>query len=227
MKEILIGLGGTIVGGVIVWVIQQYYLNRREKERLESLQVIKSSHSDKIITTEIFFDLAPGKSIELMKQMLGAPRTCGRLDAPVFSNDSVETHSYLYFFQNGMLKITSVDNEVIDTLTVFGDSRLSVEKLFYPVESPTYSLGEVKVCAELVAAGEVSIIASMRDSSFAIRYTVPAPIYLSYTYFGGSDKVWDFRKSNDATVFIGETIEGVCISRQSQEAYFISDSELR
>jgi hypothetical protein len=162
-----------------------------------------------------------------MKQMLGAPRTYSRSDVLVFSEDVVKTHSYLYFFSNGMLKITSVDSETIDTLTVFGDNTLSVEHLFFPCEYPSNKLDEVKVCLELIEDADVATIWSMRDSSFAIRYTVGPPIYLSYTYFGGSPKVWEFEHSKDPKLFIGERIEGVCISRQMGDAYFISDSELR
>ena len=58
MYELLIALGGTIVGGVLVWIIQQFYLNRRESDRLKAEKVIRSGRTDKIITSDIFFDLA-------------------------------------------------------------------------------------------------------------------------------------------------------------------------
>ena len=226
-REILIALLSSILGGVVVWIVQQIYLNRRENKRLASEKIIKHEHRDRVITDDIFIDLAPRKSIALMKELLGAPKIYSRVDFPVFSDDERQTHSYIYLFSNGMVKITSIDDETIDTLTVFGDSSLSVEGLFFPCEAKSYKFEEVNVCAELIEEGEVTSLHTMRDSSFAIKYTVGPPIALSITCFGHSDKVWEYRKLQDSRRFIGEAIEGVCVSQQGEDAFFIYDSELR
>lgn len=226
-REILIALISTVLGGVAVWIVQQIYLNRRENKRLASEKIIKHQHRDRVITDDIFIDLAPRKSIALMKELLGAPKIYSRVDFPVFSEDERKTHSYLYSFSNGMVKITSVDDETIDTLTIFADNSLSVEGLFFPCKARSYKFDEVKVCAELIEESEVTFIQTIRDSSFAIKYTVGPPITLSITCFGHSDKVWEYRESQDAKQFIGETIEGVCVSQQAEDAFFIYDSELR
>lgn len=227
-REVLIALLSSIVGGVVVWIIQQIYLNRRENRRIASEKVIKHQHSDKIMTDDIFIDLAPRKSIALMRDLLGAPKKYSRVDFPVFSEDERQTHSYLFSFSNGMVKVTSVDNETIDTLTVFADNTLSVDSLFFPCEAASYKFDEVKICAELIEESEVTtFLQTIRDSSFAVRYTVGPPITLSITCFGHSSKGWDYRESQNAKVFIGETIEGVCVSQQGEDAFFIYDSELR
>lgn len=219
-REILIALVSTIVGGVAVWIVQQIYLNRRENQRLASEQIIKHRHRDRVITDEIFIDLAPRKSIALMKELLGAPKIYSRVDFPVFADNERQTHSYLYLFSNGMVKVTSVDNETIDTLTVFADNSLSVDGLFFPCEARSYKLDEVTVCAELIDESEVTAIQTIRDSSFAIKYTVGPPITLSITCFGHSDRVSEYRESQDAKEFVGERIEGVCVSQQGEDALF-------
>jgi hypothetical protein len=119
-----------------------------ENKRLASEKIIKHQHRDRVITDDIFIDLAPRKSIALMKELLGAPKIYSGVDFPIFSDDERQTHSYLYVFSNGMVKVTSVNNETIDTLTVFGDNSLSIEGLFFPCEARSYKLDEVKVCAE-------------------------------------------------------------------------------
>lgn len=224
-REIVIAIASSAVGGILVWVIQQFYLNRRERKRENAQRRIRASHSDKVITDDIFMDLGPGKSIALMKEMLGAPHKFKRIENPVFSEGDTETNSYLYFFNNSIVKLTSKDNETIDTLTVFPDERLSVEGLFFPCTDRSYQFNKVKVCRELI--NEHTYISTIRDASFAVRYGVAAPHYLSFTYFGSVEDLWAYRESNNPDLLIGGVIEGVCVSQQGEDAFFIYDYELR
>src|SRR5688572_12179539 len=112
-REILIAVISSVVSGLAVWFIQQAYTNRRERRREEASKTIKSLNDNRVISDDIFETLAPGRSIELVKQMLGVPDIFRRKDTPIFVDmlmltepeqelaedkldQSIDTHSYIY-----------------------------------------------------------------------------------------------------------------------------------
>ena len=112
----MIALVSSVIAGVAVWLIQQAYTNHREKKREEASKTIKSLNDDKMVSDDIFGKLAPGRSVELMKHMLGVPDIFRRKDTPIFSDramfptedsedsdepepETVDTHSYIYMFK--------------------------------------------------------------------------------------------------------------------------------
>src|ERR1044072_5658487 len=100
-RDIVIALVSSVIAGLAVWIIQQAYTNRREKKReaasktVKSLnddkmeaasKTVKSLNDDKMVSDDIFGKLAPGRSIELMKHMLGVPYIFRRSDTPIFKD---------------------------------------------------------------------------------------------------------------------------------------------
>ena len=242
-REIIISFISSIIGGVIagltVWLVQQSYLNRREKLKEQSQKLIKSGNSSKVVTDDIFQDFGSGTSIEHMKSSLGTPNKQRKTDSSVFLEEKkVKTNSYFYIFANAYLKITSKDNETINTLTVFCvDGSLSFEGFCLPCKFDSYKLGEAKVPLGLIQdpPGDFRIETNLNhtyiqnrfDSSFAIEFYTGAPLYKHYTFFGtGIDKRSDYLETKNPKLFVGETIDGICISSSVEEVYFIYENEI-
>jgi hypothetical protein len=109
-RETLIALGSSVVSGFIVWLIQQTYLNRRERKKETEQLTIRARNPEKVISDDIFNHLGPGNSIDLMKEMLGVPQKYRRVDISVFSENELKTHSYLYSYKNAYIKATSKED---------------------------------------------------------------------------------------------------------------------
>jgi len=232
-REVIIGFVSSVIGGLVagllVWIVQQNYLNRREKLKEQKQKLIKSSNTEKIATNDVFQDFGLGTSIEHMKSMLGMPNKFKRTDYPIFSEEEVNTNSYLYIFSNAYLKIISKDNETIDTLTLLSsDGSISIDNYAMPCEFGSSKLGEAKVYSELVEISNHTFIGTRWDSSFAFEFYTGAPMYEHYTLFGFSgENKFEYFESKDPKLFIGETIDGICISNSEEEVYFIYENEIR
>src|SRR5713101_6991874 len=83
-REIVIALVSSIVSGFVVWLIQQTYLNRRERRRENEQRTIKARNSERVVGDDIFHHLGPGNTIDLMKDMFGVANKYRRGDSPVF-----------------------------------------------------------------------------------------------------------------------------------------------
>jgi hypothetical protein len=147
----------------------------------------------------------------------------------VFSEREVKTHSYLYSLENAYIKVTSKDNESIDSLTVMGlDSSFSLEYLVLPDGIKAGKYGERIITSELIEACNHSFIQTMRDVSFVLEYYTSAPHYLHYTFFGPPDPgAHEYLETKDPNLFIGGTINGICVSASTEDIYYIYDSEMR
>jgi hypothetical protein len=227
VRELIVAFVSSVIGGLIVLLVEQLTSSRRERTREDKLRRVRDSNADRIITDDIFQSLGPSNSVALMRQMLGVPNKYRKEELAVLSDRMTETNSYLYMFKNAMVKITSKDNETIDTLTVIcSDNSLSVSGLIFPCESKDLRFGKVTVCPELLENSDCTFLQTRIDASFAISWTNAAPIYLTYTYFGFAERGFEFHKNNDAKVFLGGTIDGVCISNMGEDGYYIYYSEL-
>ena len=197
LRDAILALVFSILGGLVVLIVEQLTAGYRERRRASRLRRITDSNADKVITDDIFQSLGPSNSVALMREMLGVPNKVRRQDCAIFSDRLVETISFLYLFKNAMVKVTSKDNETIDTLTVIAfDDSLSVGGLLYPCETNQLKFGKVKVCQELLDDSDVTFIQTNMDASFAIYCTNPAPVYLSYTYFGFAENGRDYHETN-------------------------------
>ena len=227
-REAIIALVSSILSGLAVWIVQQVYLNRREKRKEVALTVVKSPNESKSVPGKILYTLGPGRSVALMRDMLGVPDIMRRLDFPIFSEDEVNTHSYLYHFKNARLKITSKDNESIDSITIAeADNSVDVDVLLLSDCGGSTKFGEFKVWPELVeGVMNHRHVTTIKDSFFALEELTGPPLHHHYTFFGYSDKSLEYDKTQDPKVFLGEKIRGVCVSASSEDVYFVYFSEL-
>ena len=54
LEDIITGVVSGAIGGLIVWALQQWYLNRRENKKLSEENIIKARHLEKVITDRSF-----------------------------------------------------------------------------------------------------------------------------------------------------------------------------
>jgi hypothetical protein len=167
-----------------------------------------------------------------MREMLGAPNKFSRSDSPVFGShppEGVPTNSYLYRFKNADIKLTSKDNEKIDTITVMSrDDSVSLDGLPLWDMPEGATLVDVTVTKELLeAVGDSEMLKTRFDSSFALAFYSGAPMYDDSTLFGFSGKYMEYEGTKDPAVFLGDVIDGICVSYSPEESYFIYESELR
>lgn len=230
-RDILIAfvssLVGAVIGGFVVLAAEQVISSFKERRKTRQGRVVRHPNADKIVSESIYYDLSPGKTVQLMKEMLGVPTKYSRLDFPVFSEDEADTHSYLYMFKNAFVKITSRDNESIDTLTVLPlEESFPMSSLLLPDDVTADKFRDFKVTPQLVEwEWNHTYISTLRDSAFAIEFHTGPPTRLHYVFFGYGGSREDYEKVGSPKVFIGQKINGLCIS-SSEDAYYIYDGEL-
>ena len=230
LDDIITGIISGTFGGLIVWGLQQWYLNRKENKKSDEDKIVKPKHLERVITDSIISNLQPGTNIELMRELLGVPTKQSNSDWPVFKEEAKTTNSYLYILKNAYIKITSEDNKTIDSFTLFpSDNTFKINEFVFPCDTNENILNEMKVCKELIeSATNHTFINTRIDASFAIEIYIPNPLYQNYTYFGyGPDNSFEYHKSKDPNLFIGGTVNGVCISNSEGNAYFIYDTETK
>lgn len=106
---------------------------------------------------------------------------------------------------------------------------MELESIAFENEDNIYSLNKTKMCNGILDhLSNHDIIQSRMNFSFAIQIFVPNPLYLSFTYFGGSiEKRNSYLNIRDPYVFKNEIINGYCVSLDSDSSYFIYDYEFR
>lgn len=251
MIELLAGA----VGGLIALAVEHTYLAIRDRQTRNKKLIISFPNNDRRITESIFTELSPGASIELMRSVLGTPnktfQDLGRLSLTSGYNEDGAYHdvpepevpqgeeepytnSYLYVFKNAWVKVTSKDKETVDSLTVLTkDNSLSMDSLLLPegIEEDA-RFGVTKVTKEWIMGCNYEFLLTRRDRSFAISHFFGSPLYRHYTFFGSPlfNEEREEKESSgnecSAEYFIGGIIEGVCISSEASNIYYIYDYEL-
>lgn len=230
LDDIITGVISGTFGGLIVWGLQQWYLNRQENKKSDAEKIIRPKHLERIITESIISVLRPGSNIELMRELLGVPTAQSNSDWLIFKEEEKNTNSYLYIFKNAYVKITSEDNKTIDSFTIFPhDNSFKIDEFVFPCNTKSNALNEMKVCKDLIkSATNHTFIHTTIDASFAIEIYIPNPLYQYYTYFGyGPDNSFKYHESKDPNLFIGGTVNGLCISNSEGDAHFIYCMETR
>lgn len=237
-RDILIAfvssLVGAVIGGFVVLATEQIVSILKERRKTRQGRVVRDPNAEKLVSQNLYHELSPGKTIELMKQMLGVPNNYSRLDFPVFSEaeaetnpQAEETHSYLYLFKNAFVKITSRDNETISTLTVLPlEDSFPMSSLLLPDDVTAQRFRDFTVTPQLVEhEWNHTYISTLRDSAFAIEFLTGAPTHLHYVFFGYGGSKEQYENAKSPKVLIGQKINGLCIS-STEEAYYIYDNEL-
>lgn len=204
----------------------QEKIERNEKINI-NLEKLK-----KRLPPDVLKYIQPGSNWGKVKETLGEPdfhvdSAMGNFTDP---SDPITTNCYLYKFLNSNLKITTNDNVSIDTISVFRNenqhgSKYEIE-LPFPVDYGKKGyLGVTKITTSFLDTHKKHYAnRTAREVIFGLEtYGGWASNYLSYSYFGYYLKDLDsYEKSQDSKIFIGSTIDGVCISRVETFAPTIS-----
>ena len=252
---VLAGIIAGAAAGVLIVIMQvlgDFLLHKFEKWRESKAKIlITFPHERRYIDGKIFEELKPGRSVEYMKTALGSPAMTFAEVAPIFPSDtfyhpdryepmtfenddeqqkySDEYHSttaYVYQFMNAVVKITSKDKEVIDSLAVEHtglDVGLDVPQLPLGWGEENLILGRSKVTKDLIEECQKFGYESSRfeDKMVLCLYT-GSPLYTYYSYFGVPD--YDEKNPTDADkpeTFIGGTINGVCLHSEEHKCYVV------
>jgi hypothetical protein len=224
--EIINGTVSGIIGGLVVAAGQTVYSEWKEVRKQKRDRIVGSNSKGRVITSAMFWDLKPGTSLDMMREMLGAPSIVSKLDSNVFNENDFETNSYLYFFKNSLVKITSKDKESISSLTLIPHDK-SLELDILPTEERCGIINEMTVTPRLLElAHPKTHLSTIRVCVFAVYVRLGAPLYRAHTYFiehwarhSADEEDFDYNQ------LLGKKICGVCISNNDENVYYIYDIE--
>lgn len=222
MNDFFLGLLSSVLGGIVVYLIQEY---RYKKQK----STIEDDYSKKLLTSDIVNKLMPGYSISKMKEMLGSPTIFNcELDWKIFDEENeIKTNSYLYLLKNAIVKINSVDNTKIDSITIKCKTNKYVDISPVLLNSFEMKIGKTKVTNEIIKlAQNIKALRSMKESCGVIQFTLPNPIYKTFTLFIYSNTINEFISSNKTDNLLDGIIIAICISNNTSNSYFLFDYEL-
>lgn len=237
-NNLLVGVIGGLIAGLMLLLLE--FLIRRSEKRQEKSErdVITFKNERRTITGSVFDYLAPGSSIEMMKEELGPPNkkwvSKPELFIPTdageeFYSKQPEFHTYLYIFKNAHLKVFSEDREMIDTLTVIAlNNDISFENIPFHANCQDSRLNVAIVPKELF---ENEVYAEhfpgCRDLVTAIRVFVGNPFWTYITYFVNSETdAYELDLQEHPELLVGSTITGICLTKEAEHATYIYLSEL-
>jgi hypothetical protein len=222
------GISGVVSGAVVGLAL---YLLQRRIENNDRVNV-DLNQLKRRLPSDVLAHIKPGVSWSKVRETLGEPDYTTDSEYSEFMDDdsgAITTNSYLYNFLNANLKITTTDNVAIDSVSVFitGNEKKKYNiQLPFPLDNGQPGLiGEVKLDANLIEHMKHHMLYSTaREMTWGIEtYAGWATNYLSYSYFGYfAGESEPYRQRKDANLFLGETIDGVCISRIERFAPLIS-----
>jgi hypothetical protein len=220
MNEIISG----IIGGAIVLILQKIW-DKTEQHKKD--RNVSSTINKKILPRDILESLTPGLSLEKAKEFLGIPDNIYKLDETYLKEyieieENYKTiHVYTFKYKNAILKVGSLDNIVIDSISIFQNPK-SNEMIRIFVNKYDSSncgiLGVMKVNDEMIEiTDKILNFSIIRERLFGLRsYYGRYGNYMYFTYFFSS--FIDFDELDEKvkpTFFKNETIIGFCVSNNS------------
>lgn len=235
LEKLLYAVAGGIVSQIIRWVIEHFRDKNKEKK-------IDDKMSKKVITSAILIKVMPGKSISMMKELLGEPLVYREEDFELYSyskemtdkdnTGSIDdfgkppvTYSYLYKFKNSRIKVTSTDDKIINSLTIIPNhnEKIDISDLVWD----KMTLNKTVFSKELAEWYNFDFMfTTARDFLAMVKISLGNPLYKHYTFFFYGDEVSKYQKSKDYKDLIGSKINGVCITGfGTDDIYHIFDLE--
>ena len=239
-------VGGLIVG--IVVLIVEYIVRRREKKgaRVEQ-QIVRFSNEERKITGSIFNFLGPGSSIDLMKSELGPANKKGKEIGGLFSKETdsfqltpeeiepegvkkneTARDSYLYFFKNASVKITSKDGQTIDSLTVIAtDTDIAFSDTTFLDSEEERFLGVATITTDIIEGCNAEEFTGCRDCFTGVHKIIGNPFWIHVTYFCDFAE-YDVEKNvtQNPEHLIGSVINGICLSSELDTVTYIFTYDL-
>ena len=223
MNAFLSSILSGFTAGVTVLILELLYKRHQEAKRDERQRVISVSPCSQIVSMGALARLRPGTSIDNMKSLLGVPLQVSSRAYSLFQEEEVEVFNYLYVFSNVAIRIVSVDNQTVTSLTILFITQNDKDFSFaiFPFSIKHEKMKDwPKVSDAVDYVLKQTEIRTRIDACTAIQTFVSNPLYSYYCFFidGVGLSVDEVRK---------EDIKGVCISDKEEHTYFIYDMELR
>lgn len=177
------------------------------------------------LTDNIIDEISPGRNYAKVNEILGISDKTGTdysiFEDPLHDEVFEGINSDLFFLRNALLKVTTLDQKSIHSITVFPyDRKITLPGMFYPCSYHNNIVGEAGLCKEIIEHTTlIKYITTMRDRATAIQNYTGPPFYRYITYF-----IDDVPK--DGEELEDRTIKGFCLSMDSM-AFYIYEDELK
>ena len=209
----------ALVAGLGVFFVQRLFHKRDEKSK----NILKNSNSMKILTNDIIHTISPQKSYAKVREIIGGYPDKTVDDSSVFDDlmcpDKYEKNiiSDIYFLKNAALKITTLDEKSIYSITVVSYD----DTLDYPHDMKQSLAGGTKFSQEMITNAE-KIISIPPHGATAMQHSTGRPFYNYVTYF--IEQNLNLEESPYYTSLIGKDIVGFCLS-DGDMAFYIYDHD--
>lgn len=191
--------------------------------------------ASRILTNEIISTVSPERNYAKAKEVLGVAHKTIEQDSSIFeeiddnsmlfqysAEELANPQSDIYFLKNANLKLTTLNRKTIHSVTIVSrDSSLKIPLKFYLCDSYKNTLGDARICQEIIDTAIVQSVRARHDSATAIQnYLGPSNGYITYFVDGhlDDDDTQDYNK------LIGKKITGFCLS-ESHMSFYIFDYE--
>lgn len=194
------------------------------------VNVTQNNAPSKVLTNDIIDALSPERNYAKVKELLGEPdKTI--MDSSIFEESMCSekelkyVKSDIYFLKNAKLKITTLDERSIHSITVFShDGKLTLPRNYLFYDMGNIIIGEAQISKDFISNSRIQSVRTRIDSATAIQNHMGPPVYKHLTYF--IDGHLDDEKDPDYISLEGSRIKGFCLS-DSDLAFYIYDYELR
>lgn len=192
-----------------------------------------SNTVSKVLTNEIISMISPERNYAKAEEILGFAHKTIDGDASVFENitdngalfkysseELANPKSDIYFLKNADLKLTTLNGKTVHSLTIFSrDSSLKIPLKFYLCDNYKDTLGDARICQEIIDIASVQSVRARHDSATAIQnHLGPSNGYITYFVDGhlDDDDTQDYNK------LIGAKITGFCLSESDMSFYIFA-----
>lgn len=197
---------------------------------------LQNNTPSRILTNEIISMISPERNYAKVEEVLGLSHKTIDNDWSVFeyitdssirfkySKEELENiKSDIYFLKNANLKVTTLDNKTIHSITIFSrDSSLKIPEKFYLCDTYKNTVGDARICQEIIDIAAIESVRARYDSATAIQnFLGPSRGYITYFISGHLDD----EDSSDYNKLVGDKVIGFCLS-ESEMAFYIYDYEL-
>lgn len=212
--------------GLVLLIIQQAYQNNKKKKSISSASV---RYGEKTLGEDFLTYVRPGINLKLVTEQLGEPLKKDGEDSPIYSETTRKTLTQIYIFKNLELKLSSADSVRLDSITIIASNkRFNVEQYLSHFNTNSTFLRKARVNEELIKATLChTICIAKHDFKFALTVHFGNPFYETVTFFGDCMDTWRiYNENQDPKVFLNHVIDGICISKDTEEVYCIFRYEI-
>ena len=210
--NLLIGIIGGFIGGVLV------YLYQKRTENIETKNFVKNqiASSKKMLPNDFLSFIDIGMNMKKIDEFIGLPTYSYEIDDRELLVDGLQTNLNSYYFENGSLKITHNGTQVTSyMLQSYNESLIEYEMFDSDFEKTT--LGKFAVDSSFEDVKEIIYESNYRESWFGIiMYYGRRGNYYDYCYYGDLTSDIDTSKELEIKNFIGQIINAYGVSSDSR-----------